>query len=126
MGAKAAVLAVILLTVRGVPTLYMGQEIGMSNTYIPAGTGGEIRTRRLSRFFKWIPEVANRRLAERLNRDEVRTPMQWDDTPHAGFCPAPARLAPRQSGLPVGQCGGRALAAGLAAEPLPVPAAPAT
>ena len=86
--AKAAVLAVILLTVRGVPTLYMGQEIGMSNTYIPLDRALDPVA---SRFFKWIPEVANRRLAERLNRDEVRTPMQWDDTPHAGFCPAPVR-----------------------------------
>ena len=86
--AKAAVLAVVLLTVRGVPTLYMGQEIGMSNTYIPLDRALDPVA---SRFFKWIPEVANRRLAERLNRDEVRTPMQWDDTPHAGFCPAPVR-----------------------------------
>ena len=86
--AKAAVLAVVLLTVRGVPTLYMGQEIGMSNTYIPLDQALDPVA---SRFFKWIPEVANRRLAERLNRDEVRTPMQWDDTPHAGFCPAPVR-----------------------------------
>ncbi len=86
--AKAAVLAVVLLTVRGVPTLYMGQEIGMSNTYIPLDRALDPVA---SRFFKWIPEVANRRLAERLNRDEVRTPMQWDDTPNAGFCPAPVR-----------------------------------
>lgn len=86
--AKAAVLAVILLTVRGVPTLYMGQEIGMSNTYIPLDRALDPVA---SRFFKWIPEVANRRLPERLNRDEVRTPMQWDDTPNAGFCPEGVR-----------------------------------
>lgn len=60
----------------------------MSNTYIPLDRALDPVA---SRFFKWIPEVANRRLAERLNRDEVRTPMQWDDTPHAGFCPAPVR-----------------------------------
>ena len=27
-------------------------------------------------------------MSERLNRDEMRTPMQWDAGPNAGFCPA--------------------------------------
>ncbi len=86
--AKAAVLAVVLLTVRGVPTLYMGQEIGMSNTYIPLDRALDPVA---SRFFRWIPELANRHLAERLNRDEVRTPMQWDGSANAGFCPGGVR-----------------------------------
>ena len=81
---RARVLAFILLTLRGVPTLYMGQEIGMSNTYLPlrdaldpvAGT-----------VFRRLPEAVNRGLPERLNRDEVRTPMQWTGGPNAGFCP---------------------------------------
>ncbi len=86
--AKAAVLAMILLTVRGVPTIYMGQEIGMANTYLPLDRALDPIA---SRFFRWIPEIANRRLAERLNRDEVRTPMQWDGSRHAGFCPDDVR-----------------------------------
>lgn len=86
--AKAAVLAMILLSVRGVPTLYMGQEIGMSNTYLPLDTALDPVA---SRFFRRIPEFVNRRLPERLNRDEVRTPMQWDSGPNAGFCPAGVR-----------------------------------
>ena len=83
----AAVLAVILLTVRGVPTVYMGQEIGMGNTLSPAGPGprsGGVDVLPLD------PEVANRRLGERLNRDEVRTPMQWDGSAN-GFTPAGIR-----------------------------------
>ena len=86
--AKAAVLAVILLSVRGVPTVYMGQEIGMSNTYIPLDDALDPVA---SRFFRRLPEFVNRRLRERLNRDEVRTPMQWDDGPNAGFCPPGVR-----------------------------------
>ena len=85
---KAAVLAVILLTVRGVPTVYMGQEIGMGNTYLPLDRALDPVA---STYFRWIPEVANRRLGERLNRDEVRTPMQWDGSANAGFTPAGIR-----------------------------------
>jgi alpha-glucosidase len=80
--AKAKVLAVVLLTVRGVPTVYMGQEIGMANTRIPLKDALDPVA---AKFFSWIPEVANKRLPERLNRDEVRTPMQWNAGVNAGF-----------------------------------------
>ncbi len=82
--AKAKVMAVIQMTVRGVAAVYMGQELGMSNTYIPLRDATDPVA---ASFFSWIPEPVNRRLAERLNRDEVRTPMQWDGGPNAGFCP---------------------------------------
>ena len=81
---KTRVLATILLTVRGVPTLYMGQEIGMRNTYLPLR---EALDPIVQQFFSWLPELVSKRLPERINRDEVRTPMQWDGTVHAGFCP---------------------------------------
>jgi glycosidase len=82
--AKAGVLATLLCTLRGVPTIYQGQEIAQGNTYIPLAEAQDpiVRT-----YFPWLPEGVNRRLPERLNRDEVRTPMQWDDSPTAGFCP---------------------------------------
>ncbi len=86
--AKAAVLAVILLTVRGVPTVYMGQEIGMSNTYVPLRQALDPIA---ARYFRRLPEVVNRRIPERLNRDEVRSPMQWDASGNAGFCPPDVR-----------------------------------
>ena len=65
------------------PTIYQGQEIGQSNTYIPLREAQDpiVRTH-----LPWLPEAVNRRLPERLNRDEVRTPMQWDASPTAGFC----------------------------------------
>jgi len=70
--AKAA--AALLLTVRGTPFLYYGQEIGMVNhDSIP-------------------PELARDQAVvcgldgECLPcRDGTRTPMQWDDSPQAGF-----------------------------------------
>jgi glycosidase len=84
---RARVLAAVLLTVRGVPTVYMGQEIGMANTYLPLRQALDPIA---STYFSWIPEPVSKRLPERLNRDEVRTPMQWDGTVHAGFCPPDA------------------------------------
>ena len=85
---KAGVLAVILLMVRGVPTVYFGQEIGMSNTHMPARDAQDPVA---ATFFSWIPEPIFQRLPERLNRDEMRTPMQWDSSPNAGFCPPDVR-----------------------------------
>ncbi|MDZ7732703.1 MAG: alpha-glucosidase [Acidimicrobiia bacterium] len=91
---KARALAVMLLTLRGVPVVYMGQEIGMTNTYIPLR---DARDPIVAHYFSWVPEAVASRLPERINRDEVRTPMQWDDSPNAGF--APSGVAPW---LPVG------------------------
>lgn len=80
--AKAKVLATVMLTLRGVPTIYQGQEIGQSNTYIPLR---DAKDPIVATYFPWLPEAVNRMLPERLNRDEVRTPMQWDPSDNAGF-----------------------------------------
>jgi glycosidase len=85
---KARVLATLLCTLRGVPFIYQGQEIGMENRYIPLAQADDpvpgVVARRL-------PEALNRRLPERLNRDEVRTPMQWHGRAGAGFTTPDAR-----------------------------------
>lgn len=86
--AKAKVLAVVLLTLRGVPTIYMGQELGMANTPIPLRDAVDPV---VTTFFRWVPEFVARRLSETLNRDEMRTPMQWNDHPNAGFTQAGVR-----------------------------------
>jgi len=80
---KARVLATLLCTLRGVPVIYQGQEIGMTNHYIPLRDAIDPLPAVTAR---WVPEFVNRRLTERLNRDEVRTPMQWNASPCAGFC----------------------------------------
>ena len=68
---QARVAAMLLLTLRGTPTLYQGDEIGMSNVLIPAH-------RVQDPWEKNVPGLG-------LGRDPVRTPMLWDASPHAGF-----------------------------------------
>jgi glycosidase len=69
-GASAArAAAVLLLTLRGTPTIYYGDEIGMPETPVPPDR----------RVDPWGLRV------EGLGRDGCRTPMQWDASPGAGF-----------------------------------------
>jgi glycosidase len=84
---KAAVLAVLLLTLRGVPTIYMGEEIGMTNTPIPPARARDPMARRLRALPQLLYRALERVIRESINRDEVRSPMQWDVGANAGFCP---------------------------------------
>jgi alpha-glucosidase len=68
---QARVAAMLLLTLRGTPTMYYGDELGMSNVPIPAD-------RVQDPFEKNVPGLG-------LGRDPCRTPMQWDGTENAGF-----------------------------------------
>jgi alpha-glucosidase len=68
---QARVAAVLLLTLRGTPTLYYGDELGLSDVAIDAS---QVRDPR---------ELREPGLG--LGRDPVRTPMPWDDGENAGF-----------------------------------------
>ena len=68
---QARVAAMLLLTLRGTPTLYYGDEIGMTNVPIPP-------ERIRDPWEKNVPGFG-------VGRDPVRTPMQWNDTAQAGF-----------------------------------------
>jgi len=71
--AQARVAAMLLLTLRGTPTLYYGDEIGMRDVPIPP-------ERVRDPYARNVPGIG-------VGRDPERTPMQWSDRPHAGFCP---------------------------------------
>jgi glycosidase len=59
------------LTWPTLPAVYYGDEIGM-------------------RFVPGLPDTEGSVLGPRYNRAGSRTPMQWDDSPNAGFSTAPA------------------------------------
>ncbi len=70
--AQARVAAVLLLTLRGTPTLYYGDELGMTDSHIAPN---EIRD---------TAELRQPGLGQ--GRDPERTPMQWDSSlPNSGF-----------------------------------------
>lgn len=70
LGRKAArVAAMLLLTLRGTPTVYYGDELGMMDVPIPPEKQQD----------PWGIRVPG------LGRDPQRTPMQWDSGPNAGF-----------------------------------------
>lgn len=61
--------ATLILTLRGTPFLYYGDELGMQEAPLPAGVSRD----------PWGVNV------EGLSRDGSRTPMQWSPGPNAGF-----------------------------------------
>jgi alpha-glucosidase len=73
---------VLLLTLRGTPTIYYGDEIGMRQVAIPSD---RIR----DPFQKNVPDI-------KVGRDGSRTPMQWDATAHAGFSAVEPWLPPAE------------------------------
>ena len=81
---KAKLLALLQLTVRGVPCVYNGEEIGMTDLQQPFKTAIDPVPHK----FKFIPRFVFDLLGLTINRDEVRTPMQWDATANAGFSSA--------------------------------------
>jgi alpha-glucosidase len=70
--ARARLAALMLLTLRGTPFLYYGEEIGMRDGLIPTDR---------------VRDPLGKRYPA-LNRDPERTPMQWTGDPGAGFTTA--------------------------------------
>lgn len=70
--AQARIAAMLLLTLRGTPTLYYADEIGLGHVPIPPERARD----------PWEHNEPGH------GRDPERTPMQWDDSPQAGFSTA--------------------------------------
>jgi alpha-glucosidase len=69
--AQAAAGMLLLLALRGTPTLYYGDELGMVDVPVPHEQARDPWERR----------------EPGKGRDGERSPMQWDASPNAGFCP---------------------------------------
>ena len=72
--AQARISNMMLLTLRGTPTIYNGEELGMHDVQIPIDK------------IQDPPAVNQPEIADKVGRDPVRTPMQWNSSPNAGFC----------------------------------------
>jgi alpha-glucosidase len=68
--AQARLAAMMLLTLRGTPTVYYGEELGMENGVIPP---------------EKVQDPQGLNLGAERTRDVCRTPMQWDTSEYAGF-----------------------------------------
>lgn len=68
---QARAAAMLLLTLRGTPTIYQGDELGMENAPIPPEAVHD----------PWEINVPG----QGLGRDPVRTPIPWEAGPNAGF-----------------------------------------
>jgi trehalose-6-phosphate hydrolase len=85
---RAFALAVLMLTAKGVPFIYFGEEIGMKNHI--AGSVDEIRDIQGITQYKLAvkqgktPEEALD-IGNENNRDKSRSPMQWNSDTIAGF-----------------------------------------
>ncbi len=69
----ARLAGMLLLTLRGTPTLYYGDELGLENGIIPP---------------EKVQDPQGINLGAERTRDVSRTPMQWDASPNAGFSQA--------------------------------------
>ena len=89
---SAKVLATMLLTLKGTPFIYQGDELGMTNypfTKIDEFDDIEVKN-------AWKAEVLTHRVdgeeylfhMRKTSRDHSRTPMQWDDSSNGGFTTA--------------------------------------
>lgn len=72
---KARLAQLLLLTLRGTPTCYYGDELGMLNGSIPKARIKD-------------PQAINQpEVGEWIGRDPQRTPLPWTTGPNRGFAP---------------------------------------
>ena len=71
---QARAAQMLLLTLRGTPTCYYGDELGMVNVPVP----------------RELIHDPPGKVNPQYSRDPERSPMQWDSSDHAGFCAAQA------------------------------------
>jgi alpha-glucosidase len=100
--AIARLLIALLLTLKGTPFLYNGEEIGMTNLLLEDidDFGDNLGV--------WIYQEATKThgmpveqafaIVQEITRDKCRTPMQWKNAPNGGFSPENVR-----TWLPVNQ-----------------------
>lgn len=84
---SAKMLASILYGMQGTPFIYQGEELGMTNPGLSIEECRDIETLRMyqERLEAGCSRAEIMRSVHAKCRDNARTPMQWDDSPNAGF-----------------------------------------
>ncbi len=86
---SAKALCMLLLSLKGTPFLYQGEEIGMTNfDYKSLADLQDVESHMIDSFLKklLVPKFIRwNRFLKKSSRDNVRTPMQWSDYDNAGF-----------------------------------------
>ncbi len=85
---SAKTLATVLHLHKGTPYIYQGEEFGMTNaplTHIAHYLDVESLNYHARASAAGVEEDQILRSLARKGRDHARTPVQWDDTPYAGF-----------------------------------------
>ena len=86
---SAKALATMMLTMRGTPYIYQGEELGMTNhPYTDLSQFDDVEVKGQIADHVDTGKVPAQELLDNLlqtSRDHARTPMQWTDGPNAGF-----------------------------------------
>ena len=85
--ASAKLLATMLHGLEGMPYIYQGEELGMTNIHLPIEAYRDLESLNLyeARKAAGYPEAEIMASLYARSRDNARTPMQWDASPHGGF-----------------------------------------
>lgn len=81
-------MATLLLTLKGTPFIYQGQELGMTNfDYESMSEVEDVESRNINQLLinYHIPKYLRWKIIKASSRDNARTPMQWSDNDHGGF-----------------------------------------